>query len=181
MRSTFALRLQSTRPACRVVAPPKCVMPPYAQDAKRLSLLFDYGVASEQEVIAWADSQIVALDSPPDSLLQLAITSPADTAAIITHLHSLSADAEFWPAFRATLPQLHEHVRTHPADAERIANSLYHTILMFSDVPTEFSFAYHFDYAFSLAREGIFGDEDEVRREFIHELKRFAPLAQLLA
>lgn len=150
-------------------------MPPYAQDAKRLSLLFDYGVATDREVIEWADSQIVALDSPPDALMQLAVTPPTKTADIITHLHTLSAEAEFWPAFRAVLARLHDHVASRPADAERIANDIYRTVLMFPDVPAEFSFAYRFDDAFSLAREGTYGDEDTVRREFIHELQRFAP------
>jgi trans-aconitate methyltransferase len=152
-------------------------MPPYAQDAKRLSLLFDYGVATDREVIQWADSQIVALDSPPDALIQLAVTRPTDTAAIISHLHTLSAEAEFWPAFRAALGRLHDHVVSRPADAERIANDIYLTVLMFPDVPAEFYFAYRFDDAFSLARDGTFGDEETVRREFIHELQRFTPAA----
>ncbi|MBI3880757.1 MAG: hypothetical protein HY301_11955 [Verrucomicrobia bacterium] len=152
-------------------------MPPYAQDAKRLSLLFDYGVATDREVIEWADSQIVTLDSPPDALMQLAVTRPTDTAAIISHLHTLSAEAEFWPAFRTALARLHQHVLAHPDDAERIANDIYRTVLMFTDVPAEFSFAYRFDDAFSLAREGTFGDEGTVRREFTDELQRFTTAA----
>lgn len=148
--------------------------PPYAQDAKRLSLLFDYGVASEREVIEWADSEIAALDSPPAVLIDLAVTNPTDTAAIMSHLHTLSEGAEFWPSFRAALARVYQHVVTHPADAERIANDIYRTVLMFSDVPAEFSFVFHFDDAFSLAREGIFGDEDAVRKEFMDELRRFS-------
>jgi hypothetical protein len=115
----------------------------------------------------------VALDSPADALLQLAVTPRTQTADIITHLHTLSAEAEFWPAFRSALSRLYEHVASRPADAERIAYEIYRTVLMFPDVPTEFSFAFRFDDAFSLAREGVFGDEDKVRREFIHELQRF--------
>jgi hypothetical protein len=152
-------------------------MPPYAQDAKRLSLLFDYGVATDREVIEWADSQIVALDSPPDALMQLAVTRPTDTASIISHLHTLSTDAEFWPAFRAALARIYQHVVAHPTDAERIANDIYRTVLMFSDVPEEFTFVYHFDDAFSLAREGTFGDEATVLREFTDELQRFTTAA----
>ncbi len=150
-------------------------MPPYAQDAKRLSLLFDYGVAAEREIIEWADSQIVALDSPPDALLQLAVTRPTDTAALITHLHTLDTEAEFWSAFRAVLARLHEHVLANPTDAERIANAIYHTILPFPDVPSEFQFVYRFDDAFDLARDGVCGNTDAVRREFIDELQRFRP------
>lgn len=153
------------------------LMPPYAQDAKRLSLLFDYGVATVRDVIEWADSRIMALGSPPDALMQLAVTRSTDTAAFISHLHILSAEAEFWPAFRAALARLHEHVVAHPGDAGRIANAIYHTVLMFRDVPREFSFVYRFDDAFSLAREGIVGDEENVRREFTDELQRFTTAA----
>lgn len=148
-------------------------MPPYSQDAKRLSLLFDYGVATEREIIEWADSQIVVLDSPPDALLQLAMTRPTDTAAIISHLHTLSAEAEFWSAFRAALVRIHRHVVTQPSDAERLANDIYRTVVMFSDVPEEFTFVYHFDDAFSLARDGTFGDEATVLKNFTDELQRF--------
>jgi hypothetical protein len=148
-------------------------MPPYAQDAKRLSLLFDYGVAAVREVIDWADAEIVALDSPPDALIELASTRPTDAAAIISHLHTLSEGAEFWPAFRAALARIYQHVVAHPGDAGRIANDIYRTVLMLSDVPNEFSFVYHFDDAFSLAQEGTFGDEEMVRKEFIEELRKF--------
>jgi trans-aconitate methyltransferase len=151
-------------------------MPPYAQDAERLSLLFHYGVASDREVIEWPDAQIVALDSPPDALMQLAVTRPGDTAAIMSHLHTLSADAEFWPAFRAALARIHQHVVAHPGDAERIANDIYRTVLMFSDVPDEFTFVYHFDDAFSLARDGTF-DEATVLKEFTDELQKFTTAA----
>lgn len=148
-------------------------MPQLAHEAKRLSLLFNYGVATEREIIEWADSQIVALDSPPDALLQLASTRPNDTAAFISHLHTLSAGAEFWPAFRAAMARLHQHVVAHPADSARIANEIFRTVVMFSDVPSEFIFAYRYDDAFSLAREGTFGDEEAVRSEFADELRRF--------
>src|SRR5688572_13225239 len=145
-------------------------MPPYAQSAKRLSLLFDYGVATEREVIEWADSQIVALESPPEALMELAATRPTDAAGMISHLHSLSAQAEFWPAFRQAMGRLYEHLVAHPDDAARIANNIYLTVVTFSDVPKEFSFAYRFDDAFSLAHEGTFGDEDTVRKEFTDAL-----------
>jgi hypothetical protein len=106
-------------------------------------------------------------------LIELASTRPTDAAAIISHLHTLSEGAEFWPAFRAALARIYQHVVAHPGDAGRIANDIYRTVLMLSDVPNEFSFVYHFDDAFSLAQEGTFGDEEMVRKEFIEELRKF--------
>ena len=150
-------------------------MPPYTQDAKRLSLLFHYGVATEREIIEWADSQIAVLNPTPEALIELSLTPSNKTEDFISHLHALSADAEFWPSFRAALPRLLDHLASRPEDAERIANELYRTVLMDPSVPKDFHFAYRFDDAFSLAREGTYGNEDDVRREFINELKRFTP------
>jgi hypothetical protein len=142
-----------------------------------LSLLFGYGVATHREVIEWADSQILALDSLPDALLQLSVTPAGDTAAIMAHLLALSAEAEFWPAFRAALARVHAHVVAHPQDAAQIAHKIDLSVAEFSDVPYEFSFVYHFDDAFTLARDGIYGDEDTVRREFTEVLRRFVAAA----
>ncbi len=150
-------------------------MPSYTQDAKRLSLLFDYGMATEREIIEWADSQISVLNPTPDALIELSLTPPAQTENFITHLHVLSAGSEFWPAFRSALAPVHDHVVSRPGDAERIAAALYQTALSVPGIPKDLNFAYVFDDAFCLAREGTYGNEDDVRREFINELKRFTP------
>ena len=62
-----------------------------AHDAQRMSLLFEYGVLTGDDVIAWSDSAIVQLDSLPDSLLQLSMTAPDKTGDIMSHLHQLSS------------------------------------------------------------------------------------------
>src|SRR6202008_1667920 len=51
-------------------------------DAQRMSLLFRYGVRTGNDVIGWADSAIVELDSPPDSLIELSMTAPEKTEDI---------------------------------------------------------------------------------------------------
>jgi hypothetical protein len=152
-------------------------MAPFAQDGKRLSLLFDYGVVSEGEVIAWADAKIMEMKSPPDALLDLAATRPTDTASIISHLHDLCHDAELWPAFRAALASLYHYVAANPREAERIATAICRTLLTFPDLPEEFSFVNRFDDAFLLARDGTYGDEATVQKEFIQELQRFSAAA----
>ncbi|MDB6016486.1 MAG: hypothetical protein JWR19_975 [Pedosphaera sp.] len=153
------------------------MLPPYAQDAKRLSLLFDFGVIAEREVIEWADSQIVALASPPDALMQLAVTPPNKTEDIITHLHTLGVEAEFCSAFTAALAQLHDHLVSHPADAERIAPDLFNTIYALqTDIPDEFRFVNRYDDAFDLAKSGVCGDTETLRKEFIDELQKFKPV-----
>ena len=146
-----------------------------AQDAQRQSLLFDYGVASAEDVIHWADSKIVEMDSPPDALIELSTTAPDHTADIISLLHRLREGADFWLAFRLVLGQLHDYVTNHPARAESIANHLFLTACAFypAEIPADLQFLYRFDDAFSLARTGTYGEPDTVYKEFISELGRY--------
>ena len=150
-------------------------MPAIAQFTQRMSLLFRYGVVAADEVVAWADSLIVEMDSPPDALLELSTTSPAKTADVLSSLERLSSGADFWPSFRSTLPQLRDHIVSNPDRAEAVAKHLFLTACSFSvsDVPDDLRFVYRFDDAFSLARDGTYGEPKTVYREFIQELEKF--------
>jgi hypothetical protein len=149
-----------------------------AQEAQRLSLLFQYGVFDAGAIIAWADTAIAQMDSPPDSLLELSTTAPDKTADILSRLHRLSSDAEFWPALRSAIPPIRDFIVAHPDRADAIANHLFLTACSFGagDVPDDLRFLYRFDDAFSLAHEGTYGEAETVYREFIHELEKFTPV-----
>ena len=82
----------------------RCTMKSIAHDAQQMGLLFEYGVVTGNEIVAWADSAIVQLDSLPDSLLQLSLTAPDNTADIISHLHLLASGSDFWDALRSVIP-----------------------------------------------------------------------------
>ena len=112
-------------------------------------------------------------------MLKLSTAAPDRTADILSCLHRLSSGAEFWPALRSTIPQLRDFVASHPDRAESIANHLFLTACSFEvgDVPDDLHFIYRFDDAFSLAREGTYGDTQTVYRDFVHELERFTPVA----
>jgi len=71
------------------------MMKAFAQDARRLSLLFHYGVLDAGFVISWADAVIAEMDSPPDLLLQLATTAPEKTGDVLSFLRDLSSGADF--------------------------------------------------------------------------------------
>jgi hypothetical protein len=150
-----------------------------AQDAERMSLLLQYGVASGDDVVSWADSLITRLDSSPDSLLELSTTAPSKTADLLSCLRRLSVGADFWTALRSAIPRLRDYVAAHPDRAEGIANHLFLTVCSFSalDVPDDLHFLYRFDDAFSLAREGTYGTPETVLQEFLHELDKFKPAA----
>ncbi len=150
-----------------------------AQDAQRMSLLFQFGVATADEAISWADSWIQRTDSPAEALLELSTTPPGKTGDILSCLRQLSAGADFWNALRGALPRLRDYVASHRDRAEGIANQLFLTVCSFGvpEVPDDLSFAYRFGDAFSLAREGTYGDPETVYQEFIHELDKFTKVA----
>jgi hypothetical protein len=146
-----------------------------AKEAQRISLLFDYGVLTGNEVIAWADSVIVELDSPPDSLIELSTVAPERTGDIISHLHRLSTGSDFWVAVKSAIPQIRDFIAAHPNRAEDIANHFYRTACSrMADIPKELNFFFRFDDAFSLANQGILGERRDIYRDFINELTEFA-------
>jgi hypothetical protein len=154
---------------------PRDTMTAISQDAQRMSLMLQYGLVSGVEVVRWADSQIVALDSPPESLIGLSTTPPSQIADLLSHLRALASGADFWAAFREILGSLHDHVASKPTEAEHFANELYRTAVWFApgDVPKDLSFVHRFDDAFSLARGGTYGQTEDVLRDFLSELERF--------
>ena len=141
-------------------------------------MLIQYGVLDASAVIAWADAMIVEMETPPDSLLELSTTAPDKTAEILSCLRRLSTGADFWTAFRSALPMLRDYVASHRDRAESIASHLFLTACGFGvgDVPEDLHFVYRFDDAFSLSREGTYGDPETVYREFIHSFMRWRDL-----
>ena len=155
------------------VRPPRA-MQTIAHDAQRMSLLFEYGVLTGNDVIAWSDSAIVQLNSLPDALLQLSMTAPDKTADIMSHLHQLSSGSDFWAAVRSAMPQIRDFVGAYPDRAESIANHLHFTASFASGrVPKDLHFMFLFDDAFSLAHDGIYGEPQTIYHDFIHELEKF--------
>jgi hypothetical protein len=137
-------------------------------------------VVSGADVVRWADSQIVALDSPSDALIDLSTTPTSQIADQLSHLRTLASGSDFWAAFRSLLGALHDCLTSHPQRAEDVASELYRTVVWseHGDVPEDLTFIYHFDDAFSLAREGTYGDPEAVLHDFLSELEKFKGEAQ---
>jgi hypothetical protein len=150
-----------------------------AQDAHTMSLLMQFGVRTGSDIIAWSDSLIAQLDSPTDILLELSMTAPDKTANIVSCLNRLSLGSDFLTAFRSALPLIREFLILHPDRAEGIANHLFRACCQFGyeELPKDLRFVYHFDDAFSLAREGTYSNTRTVYREFVDELGKHTQVA----
>ena len=151
-------------------------MPSIAPEALGMSLLFQYGATSVDEIRAWADSWIIKMDTTSDVLLQLSTTLPNETVEISSCLGKLSAGADIWQALRKVFPPLLEIVSSQPHKARVIASHLFSTGCKYlsSNVPEDLHFIYRFDDTFSLAADGIYGDSKTVYQEFIRELSKFS-------
>ena len=145
-----------------------------AQDAQRVSLLFEYGILKFGAVISWADATIAGMESPPQLLLELSMTAPERTDNILSSLHGLSEGADFWAAFRNVVPELRAFVASHPEIAEKIANQMYLTACMVGNLPEDLRFLYYFEDAFSLARQETYGDIGAVYQDFLQEMGQVA-------
>ncbi len=146
-----------------------------AHDAHRVSLLFQYGVLTSDDVISWADSAIVQMDKPPYSLIELS-TTPADKVEdIISHLRQLSSGSDLWNALRSAIPQIQDFLVAHPDRAESIANHFSRAAYYFGNVPKDLNFMFRFDDVFSLAREGIYGKPKTAYSDFMRELEKVTP------
>jgi hypothetical protein len=180
------------RPVAAILAPnmnPARPQPPpsptgagwhIAQEAKRVSLLFHYGVFAADAIIEWADTMIIAMDTPPDTLLELSTTAPDKTADIVSCLNRLSYGAEFWSALRSAIPQIRDFITTNP-DPVSIAHRMAHhlgsqirstTYWSYLKMPDDLEFLFNFDDDFDHALDGDSGDPETVYREFIHELEK---------
>ncbi len=142
--------------------------------------MLQYGLASGIDVVKWADSQIIALDSPPGSLIDLSMTPTGQSADLLSHLRALASGADVWAAFRAVLGPLHDYVAARPSQAEDFAYELLRTAAWINPegMPEDLRFLYHFDDAFFLARDGSFGRTEDVLQDFLRELARFRKQVQ---
>jgi hypothetical protein len=142
------------------------------QEAQCVSLLFQYGVITSEDVIAWADRMIVEIGTPSESLLDLSTTSPCKTEDIISCLHRLSVGADLWAAFRNVIPKILEFILSHPEKAEGVAYHLFLTACYYT-APKDLRFLYRIEDDFSLANEGVLGNRETVYQNFVDELKKF--------
>jgi hypothetical protein len=105
-------------------AAPHDTMSALAQDALRMSLMLHFGLADGVEVVRWADSQIIALDSPPASLIELSTTRTSQIDDLLSHLRALASGANFWAAWSTMMGPLRDYLTLRPERAADVGSQL---------------------------------------------------------
>jgi hypothetical protein len=66
-------------------------------------LRLQFGLVSGEDIINWADSEIVRLDSPPEELIDLATSNASQIDEHLSYLNALAQGAEFWNAAKTLI------------------------------------------------------------------------------
>src|ERR1043166_1880954 len=154
--------------------------PTLGQDAQLIRLLFEYGLTKGENIIRWADAQIVAHASPPQALIELSMTPVSRTGDLLSHLNTLAGKADYWEPFNALLGLLYERIASRPESTDRFASEVYCRLittaqlrLVPSDLPPHLRFLCEFSDKFDLAQQGIRGNPEDVIREYLANLQSF--------
>jgi hypothetical protein len=143
-------------------------------EAVRRWLQIQLGVTTPKKVIDWVDGAIAGMDRPPSALIELSTADVNRTETVISALTELGNGADYWAAFRGALGDAHTFLTTNPGDGERVAQRIYGIVARSArDVPGEFNGLYRWEDAFYLAREGVYGSEQQVLEQLMDELSSF--------
>jgi|GEM_PF-1267140 len=131
---------------------------PYAQEAENLRLLFDAGIASVEDVVAWADQAILASPEYDDDLTEVSLAAKAPRDETDRRLGRLGEGADKAEAIRNLAGRIHRELLTDTSRAGDFARVMER--FWFEEwprLPSEFSFMAGLDDEFSLAESGTYG------------------------
>lgn len=131
--------------------------------AARWRLRLRLGACRPEEVIAWADSQILALADPPIELIELAALVDAPALHVYTALEPLAQGVDVADVLPRVLAECHLVLLDDPGFGPHLARNLY---ALYVDLdyapPSGMEDMGWFDDAYSLARAGYAEDERDV-------------------
>jgi hypothetical protein len=138
-------------------------MKPYAQEAEDLRLLFIAGIASVDEVVAWADRTILTLPEYDDDLAEISLGAKAPMAEMDSKLRRASWGADTFEAIRNLAGRMHRILLSDRSRARGFARLL-EFMWVDSDfrVPEDLAFLVGIDDTFYLAESGTWGSLKEV-------------------
>ena len=99
-------------------------MKPYAQEAENLRLLFIAGIASVDDVVAWADQKILTLPEYDDDLAGISLGAEVSMAEMDLRLRKASVAADQLGAIRDLLGRMHQVLLSNELRASEFARVL---------------------------------------------------------
>jgi len=87
-------------------------MKPYAQEAENLRLLFEAGIVSIDEVVAWADRTIMAFPEYDDDLTEISLGAKVQIGEMYSRLSRASVGADTLEAVRNLAGRMHQVLLT---------------------------------------------------------------------
>lgn len=99
-------------------------MKPYTQEAENLRLLFIAGIASTDDVVAWADQKILTLPEYDDDLAEISLGAEVSMAEMDLRLRKASAGADQLGAIRDLLGRMHQVLLSNELRASEFARVL---------------------------------------------------------
>ena len=149
-------------------------MKPYAQEAENLRLLFDAGIASVEDVVAWADRTILTLPEYDEDLTEVSLGAKVPMAEMDSRLHRAGIGADPFVAIRNLAGRIHRTLlldRSRARDFARMLEGLW--VDSGFKVPEDLAFMAGIDDAFYLAESGTWGSLNEVIDSLIAATAQF--------
>ena len=138
-------------------------MKPYAQEAEDLRLLFIAGIASVEDIVAWADRTIMTLPEYDEDLVEISLGASVPRDEMNSKLCRASLGADTFEAIRNLAGRMHRILLSDRSRARGFARLLE---FMWVDsgfrVPEDLAFMVGIDDTFYLAESGTWGSLKEV-------------------
>jgi hypothetical protein len=144
-----------------------------AQEALALAYALETGALDLSDAKTWADSKIADVATPPDGVLDLAVTR--DVPEAISLLHTLESGAPRQIVGSLVYRHLLHGIAVGSLSHERAAKAVVR--LATESYAPSFEAereSWHFDDAFDLARVEIYGTVTEISAQLESHLRRYA-------
>lgn len=126
------------------------------------------GTHSVGEIIEWADSCIAECDSPSSDLIDLAMMAKSNPIDVEGKLGQLAGDIGHLEVAPAVLAAAHKVLLSDPSFGPVLARGLYALYVDCGyDVPDCLKAIAGFDDEYALAKQGIYGTEEDVYNQLL--------------
>ena len=139
------------------------------ETAKAFSEALPLKVISLEEIISWADSIIIEDEKPPVQIIELATVLNKSDALSLLNEFSIKADEEI--SIRIFFGLCFKALKNGSADYSEVAERLYFWSMEETDLKGFGELGSFWD-ALDLARDRIYGNENQVKREMLEFLNK---------